>query len=456
MAVSERKRSNFERLLAVGLSLPLLAHAPAALACPAYLEAKSLSPLPPAARESLRMFTVTENGKGERIWESQPVQIDPMEATPFGSVLAVPEEGADQDKEMMAKDDRIALRVEAFGPPASPKDPAPCKTERLYELESPAAPGKFAYLAACDDPTGKTRTEAPDPVEHDRKKRHMETALYDYDYLANNQLIFKRFSLHDPKTKKSVPSGKDADILLHLDVKKFFTIDLTNEGVQSFVEHSRNGELGLVGRIQFYLKLLFFKIDMKMATTGSWFTDAAHLPMVMDVPLDASDRLHSGSGMLFNWDPQESRFLPESKLSSVPIADPKLITGGLEALAAVGLKNCQAGAAFCAYRMEGRVGTQDFYIDMSVPHTLVKRGFFPSFVPNVASFKKGVEWDDEPDAKDEKRIAMYFETAGLPKGQHKMDYWIRMGDGSGKLSVCPQPVAVRRSLSQGGQAPVAH
>ncbi len=437
------------RRAGVFTTLVVVAYAAAprpAAACPAFLEAQQLGPTLAGARRDVRLFTLEVDGKARR-WQSQPVQVDPMEKGMGGGVLIVPEDGRDLDRDPLAPLDRIALQVETFGAPRADKDPAPCRTGRLFELQNPAEPARFAYLAVCDDAAGATRSRVPNPVALLTDVQQIKSPLFDYTYLANNQLLFSKLAVHDPKSGQVLNAGEAADILLHLDVKNFFTINLTNSNVQSFVEHTRSGSLGLVERLQFFLKILAFKIDLKMATTASFFADSANLPMLMDIPLEPSERLHPGSGMLFNWLPKAARILPQAKGSTAVPANPKWIAEGTAALAREGLKSCRAtGQGMCTYTMEGVIGqppvARPFFIDMVVPRYLVEKGFFPMFVADLAKFKAAAAWDADDDA-DQNRVAMYFEVSGIPQGQHKMDYWIRLGDGPGKAATCPTPVNVR-------------
>lgn len=430
-----------------------------AAACPAFITGDQLKPKPDGARKDLRLFTLEAGTAGTRRWLSQPVQVDAMDKAPFGgSVLRLPSEGQDLATEPLEGPDRIALRVESFGLVRSAKDPAPCRTDRLYELQNPADPARFAYLAACDDPSGATRSTeggGKGPVALDTKSLKINSGLFDYTYQPNNHLIFNKLTVRDLKSGKLFDGGSDADILLRLDPKLFFTLNLTNDNVQSFVEHTNVGPVGLVERIQFYLRVMLFKIDLKMATTASFFADSANLPMVMDIPLDPVEHLNAGSGMLFNWAPNEARLKPNGARSTTPAADARLIAKGGAGLAAVGLKNCKGGPT-CSFLMEGAVGqgeaARPFFIEMAVPKTLVAKGFFPMHVEDVAAFKTAAAWD-EPEPQDKGRVAMYFEVSGAPKGQHMMDYWIRLGDGAGSGS-CPAPVVVRGPV---GAAPtVAH
>jgi hypothetical protein len=444
----------FEALLAfsavVALSAETAIATESARACPAVVTAGSLKPLPAGRREDLRLFTLGSAG-GQPVWHSQAVQADPLD----DKGILVTGTDAKADGEPISASDRIAMRIERFGQRYEAGIPFPCKSERLFEVQDARSSSRFAYLAACDDPSGATKTKASHPVRHDESKQQMGSSVFNYAYQPNNQLVFRSLTATDPVTGKVYDAGGDADLLLRLDPKRFMTIELTNKNVNSFVEASRSGNVGLVSRIQFYLKLLFFKIDLKMGTMASFFEDAANLPMLLDVPVNAFERLNPGSGMVFHWQPKDAVILVDDPGTTAPTANTALIKQGWEALAEQGASRCSSDP--CVFRLAGRLSAdQPFTVEMVVPRDLVSRGYYPQWIPNMARFKKDMGWDSDDD--DQKAMAtragFYFDVAGLQKGQYKMDYWIRLADWKG--STCPAPVALKRVLTPEAAPALAH
>jgi hypothetical protein len=429
--------------LAASTALALSAAlAPAARACPAFLAADGLPSLHRSARANLRLFTLSTRA-GQPAWTRQPLQIDPLDEA---GVLRAPAPGEDLGKAPLAAADRLSFRNETLGERVAAGAGAPCRTPFVVELRDALHAERFGYLAACDD----AGAPLPSPVHHDKQRLAIGSPLFEYVYQPNNQLIFSSLAVSPKAGGARLDAGSGADILLHIDPKGFFTMEFTNDDVQSFVEATNAGELGLVGRIQFYLKLLFLKIDLKMATVASWFSDSANIPMVMDVPADAPKNLHAGSGMLFNWLPRQTRFAADGR-STVPRADGALALQGAAAVAKLGLGACRGDT--CRYRQTGAIGDRAFTIDMTVGRELVERGFFPSWVDDVAAFKKAIGWSDEAEPEDKGRIALYFETSGLAKGQYTMDYWIRMGEPESDADTCPRRVDVVRLVPAGDLTP---
>lgn len=417
----------------LALAAVLVALSNPALSCPAFLSGKALSQSTGGgARADWRLFTRTGG-----TWSSEALQVDPMDKT---GALIVPAEGEVLASKPLTTDDRVTFRPERFGQRFDGQGAFPCRTERLHEVQDKTKEGRFAYVARCDDPAGATRYTGGQPVRHLEGKRQIGSSLFDYVYQPNNQLVFDQLNVRVPGQAKPVVGARGADILLHLDVKNFLTLEFTNDNVQSFVESSHKGDVGMVGLINFYLKVLFFKIDLHMATTASWYQDAANLPMLIDVPVDAPSKLNAGSGMLFNWLPADSQVFANDPRSTVPHADPATILKGWQAHAARGLAKCSGDP--CMYRLVGAIGSEAFTIDMIVPRDLVSKGFYPSWSGDLSALKVGNGWESEGDDADKGRVAMYFETSGLPKGKYKMDYWIRMGGTQTAGVSCPAPVQV--------------
>jgi hypothetical protein len=442
--------------------------APHAKACPAFLRAGVLQPAVAANRADLALFVLEPQAskKSEDSIKPQTTNTDkwrrlPLQVDPVGDdgVLLTAQEGA-TDKALSASlkhmplglMDRLSFHKQHFGKRFDPSTLNaargwPCPTERLYEIQDPSSSSRFAYLAACKESAEKPSAR-PKPVKFTALKQTITSPLYEYIYKPNNQLIFTSLKVSESFAGPLRLATNEADLLLHLDVKNFFTLNLTNRNVNSFVESTHLAELGLVGRIQFYLRLLFFKIDLKMATMASFFTDSANIPMLVDVPVEARKHLNPGSGMLFDFIEKEARTDIRHPLSTVKKVDPSLIKRGYESLASQGLTACRGD--HCPYRMLGKLGTQSFMIDITVPRLMVEHGFFPQWVDNVAAFTKAMDWATPSEATVKagaSKVGVYFEVSGLPKGRYQVDYWIRMAKDKSELEgSCPASVAFKRAI----------
>ncbi len=423
--------------------------APCAWSCPAYVHAKEL-PVPlKGARQDVRAFALEESA-GVRRWRSIPLQVDPLDEK--GVLLAPAEGGLPLNQQPLATLDRIDLRREGFGPRASASDPVPCQgATQVLELGSPDALDRYGYLTVCPNDGGKTLAREANPVSVNQSIQKINAQRFEYEYQPNNQLMYKSLIAKGP-WGAPVLAAADADLNLHLDVKSFFTMDFTNKDVESYVNSTSAGKVGAASSIDFFLSLLFFKINLKMATTASFFADSAHIPSLIDVPVEAPNRLNPGSGLLYSWTRKAATIDQSNPLRTLPNANPKELLAGNTTVAKTGLPYCKG--EMCVYRLRGSVATEQFGLDINVPKNVVAMGFFPVFVGDVAQFKKDMNWDDEPtEGKD--RVAIFFNNSGLRKGQYKIDQWIRLGKAEDFRSVCPRPVKMIGQVKLSSKA-VAH
>lgn len=404
--------------------LPIL-FASSALGCPAVFEASRLTPTPAGERRDLRLFVISSLSTG-RSWTSVPVQVDPLDDT---GALLVPEPGEDPDSGRIAPHDRISVLVESFGLPKEAGDPPPCKAKWIKELRTEGAPSRYAYLALC--PRGTPHAPGGFPVSHDKKQHRLQSRLFDYIYQPNNHFVFKRMTMDGSK------AGADASMLVNVDVKNFMTLQLANDDVTSYVMATHKGPIGYVGRIQFFLKVLGLKLDLEMATTASWYADSANLPMVLDVPLTMDGLVNPGTGVLFDWLPEGTILEPQNPETTFPKADPKIILKGREALARQGLEHCPGDP--CVYRLAGHIGDRRFFVDASVPRSVVQRGFFPSYVTDVPAFTDALDWGGGK-RDDDERIAVYFDSSAMKRGLHRIDFWISFANQEAGQDACPAPL----------------
>jgi hypothetical protein len=402
----------------------------AARACPAYIDANVLKPLNIKARQDLRAFALHVNGNS-RAWTPLPIQIDELDDK--GILL-----GSSPDK-APAPTDRVSMRVEHFGERVTSADSAPCLASQAMEIENPNQPGRYGYIVACADNAPKT----PDsPVKHNPELLQVSSPHYDYVYLPNNQLMYKSLGAKDPSWNAPIPAASNAEIDLHLDIKRFLTINFSNKNVESYVGKRVSGPVGMVGNIEFFLRLLFLKIDLKLGSTAGFYGDSAHVPSIIDVPVDAFTKLNAGSGLLYQWKLDQALIDQNHPEKTMPIVKPALIKDGWESYANEGLKYCSGDS--CVYQLRGSVGELPWGIDIYLRKSEVERGFYPAWVADVTQFKKEMGWKIQ-DA-DTGRVGVFFNNGGLPKGQYPMNQWIRLGR-SGLLSQCPAPVRVGSILA---------
>ena len=406
---------------------------PTAVACPAYVPAKDLPAQVQGPRGSFRLFARAADGKTGHHWTQLPVQVEALDDQ--GVLLPPPEaKGASHDAEPITPTDRLILRREGFAARAEDDAPPPCVAKAMLELKAPTTPPTYAYLASCADHPATP----PNPVTHFPEAHKLDSLRFNYEYEPNNQLMYRSIKAKGPWGAPLV-AGQDADLAVHFDITDFFTIDFTNRDVESYVVDTETGPVGVAASIDFFLRLLFFKINLHMSTTLGYYADSAHIPTIIDVPLDAPDRLNAGSGMIYSWTPKAASVDQSRPERTMPNADPPRILAGWQKSAKTALPYCSGDR--CRFRLRGHIGTDGYGLDVVTPRVMTEHGFYPQWVADVGAFKKAMGWDDDPDDPPG-TVGVYFDNSGLPKGHYLADQWMRIGDEATLDGICPRPVAV--------------
>ena len=427
-----------KKLVCAGLSA--LLWAPASMACPAYLGADKVPAATTSLRRQLKLFAVEVAPTGERSWVNLPMQVDPLDEK---GVLKENPIGKELKNLPIEKTDRINLRRENFGFKAVPTDGAPCATEKAVELQNPENVGKYAYLVQCKNDEKFAKIHSL-PVSIDPVLHKITAPQFEYDYQPNNQLMYKNMVAKGKHPFPPTIAVANSDVNIHLDIRRFFTMDFNNDNVESYVRNNTSGPVGMVGSIDFFLRLLVFKIDLKMATTVGFYKDSGHIPTIVDIPRDAPKMLKPGSGLMYLWTTKAAKFDQSNPAKTMPFIQPKTVLSGWENHAKTGLNYCNGNE--CVFRLRGKVVGESFGLDINVPRDVVARGFFPSWVPSVAKFKKEMDWDSDP-KEGADVVGVYFENGGLLKGQYKLEQWIRIGSEESISSSCPRKVNVGESIS---------
>ena len=428
------------KLVATGsCTLALLINANHTIACPAFVSAKTLpTTVTDAAPNSIRLFKFVKGTTGSQ-WSSLPIQIDPL--TNEGVIdnkRARPE-----DAFKIAPEDRVVFETKTFGDKYDHKTALPCAARHVTEIESLAGQtnGSFAYIMTCADTATAPKSMGP-LVTHDPKTKLVNTERFAYEYQPTNQLLFKTLTAH-MSNGKDIVAGHNSDFVLHMDLKRFFTMNFGNKNVESYVESTHSGDVGISAVVNFYLRVLLFKVDMKMATMASFFRDSTNIPMIVDVPLPAPNHLNPGSGMLYTFKPEGTKFNLTPGTLTVPLVNPERIKKGYEEVARDSESTCTGES--CVYRVTGNVESKTFNIDIVIPRHAVQKGFYPQLVTDVPKFKKDMNWNN-PSDDDEGRFGFYYENSGLPQGRFTMNYWIGFTDGPAG-GTCPSPVDVKETIS---------
>ncbi len=429
-----RIQSHNWHLAALGLTIGLWI-VPPSFACPAYLYRNDFVPsLPSLPREEWRLFAVQGDARQEQ-WQEIPLQLDPM--TAGGEfIFSKNQEYKRLMGQKLTDNDRMSFRKELFGRRWNSRVKMPCATGRIYELRDPEALERWGYLAACDGLKSVPRTEFSSPIVFTPKENKVQGPLYAYHYMPSNQLIFTKILL-SPDARALVASY-DSNQSIHADVKNFFNLDFDKNDVESMLLDTRGGGVGLIGRLTFFLRVLFFKIDLQLNTAVSFFRDSVHVPMVINFPVDAFKRLNPGSGILFTWEIDRNAMKLQSDEASLPKLREDIALAGTSKLADYGRRYCVAGS--CRYSLSGEIEGFVWSMNFIIPESLVNYGFFPMYVDDTNHAQRSLKWNDAPQDSPN-RIGFYLQTTGLPKGEHFYDFWINVAEpGQSIQTSCPKKV----------------
>lgn len=414
-----------------------------AYSCPAFVTASNFpewiykTPL-----KNLRMYAVTPTNT----WKSIPLQIDPM----TDKNLYDSDRPLASGQDTVRPTDRFVFATDEFGQALNQSIQFPCDASKLTEISSPTK--TFGYLADCSGASDDVTNAQVGSIRLNTSDRKISSPRFDYIYHPKNQLLYESLFAKFPGGK-IVRSAYDADIGLRLDLKNFFTLHFHNGDIESYINSSKVGEVGVVQGIAFYLRLFAFKIDLKMNTVASFFENSANIPMLVDVPRNAYEHLNPGSGSLYSFKLDKASFEMDHPTSNMPKLEAELVKKGSPLVKESGLRQCKGDQ--CNFKMMGKVENEPFALSMNLPKNVVEMGFFPTFVADTKEFKSGLGWKGaEKSAPNE--VGIFFPTNGLSKGQYKIDSWILLGDESLKTSSCPADATIGPTVTPDSKRATAH
>ncbi len=301
----------------------------------------------------------------------------------------------------------------------------PCEDDFILELQDEN--DRAAYLVHCVNKVNPIFSQIS-PVKFDAKNGVILAPQYEYEFNPKNHLLFRNIAIGRGEQKKSFMS--DSYVSIRSDFKNFFTLNFDDTDIISQLESYREGPLGVVAQVSFYLKILFFKIRLQLTNDVNFFIDSAFLPATTTLPANAFDYLHPKSGIIYGW----KKLRGDLKID-MPILDPKEIENGISSLQKIGLSYCRG--SHCPYQVALNDGDESLIFETDFPRELVSFGFFPFFFSNAQSMKEKMGWKKIPDDY----YGFYYETSQMPKGQHLYDLWIRLGSKKiNERDYCPRYV----------------
>lgn len=383
-----------------------------ARACPGILLAKHLPFLNPdeVARHQLALYAYD----GDE-WKERPLQIDPLDGE--GSLLFPKDR--DWRSEKLRLDDRFSFRVEDFGSRYDGAKGVPCRAKELLEISFRS---KYAYLASCPNPVKGASSE---PISFREAEREVASSHYRYRYSSKNHLVFEDIQLSERGKKDYVSVARQSDLLIVGDVKNFFTLTFDSDDIEAMIKHKRNGPLGFMAGLEFYLRILAFRINMELLPEANFFEDALFMPMSMTLPVNAAKYLRRGSGIYYSWFTEKDAQWDwqDSQIDELDLK--QLDPNGKGPFAQPNPRHCNS--RYCSYRLEGTLRNRRFVMNFVIARKAADLGFFPQLIRDVDAVEKQLERKISR-FPPTGRTAIYFETARLPEGTHTWDFWIYFPD----------------------------
>lgn len=388
-----------------------------AVGCPAFTFGSKAPKLIGKKRSRLALFVGGREGHFKQI----PVQVDPID---YSGRLIFSKNERELDGPLGYLD-RISFDTRNFSDIGGLAANVPCDAEEVYRVRLSSNRNKGAFLALCSQSqTGKFGS----PIFFSQKDMFISATGYRYGYQERNHILFDSISLaFYGKEPGQLEVARQSDIRIRSDIKNFFSLVFDPSDIESYLESYRLGPVGAVGKVAFYLKVLFFKIKLSLTTDVSFFSDSAYIPMVMHLPYSGREHLNKGSGIVYNWLPVNAKVLqvemPEFT-ENLPIATVE--------------KNYCKGS-FCRFSYQAQRSEKIIGMSFRLSRDLIRMGFYPHYLeglPKKLATKLGLGSRSEGE-----RTGFYFETSGLAKGDHKWDYWLSLGGG---VDQCPAKVNLEK------------
>jgi hypothetical protein len=284
--------------------------------------------------------------------------------------------------------------------PANP----PCKTSWGRELLEGS---NKAWVFSCENPNA-----FKSPIQYDATQGLITSKYYKYYFNPENHILFQDIKLNHDNRWISV--ARESNVNFYVNIKNFFNLTFGPSDISSKLEDYRYGPLGLVGKVSFYLNILFFKIKLSLVTDVHFYERQVNVPMIMYAPRDLSKHLNPKSGVYYSW---KSDF-PFSRTNIPEVGQEKKDPSELRPCP---WDICNFGvSAFNLLNMQ-----------LKMPSHLVQKDFYPRWADATKENHKIYPAIEA--TKDAQ--GLYFEVSSLSKGEHKWDFWMNM-DADGD-ETCP-------------------
>lgn len=332
--------------------------------------------------------------------------------------------------------DMLVFYTDRFGARRPTQLQLPCHAKTLFEIISDT--NRYGYLAICTDQDTPTKLVA---INHSRSQRLVTAEKYKYRYQATNHLIFEELSLvQDNRGSPNLVLGTNSDQYLRVDIRNFFTLNFNSDDIKAIINTEGRGPLTLMGNLSFFLRILFFQIELELEPVVLFFKDSIYMPMVIYIPLNARKYLNPLSGLYYTFTKGSDVILDQN--NGLPKFDPGIIKRGYRELAEVGISYCRK--TMCHFNVQGKLGKTHFSLSLNIARSLVASGFFPLLITDVHKLKQRLDLDIS--SSSTQRMGIYFETSGLTPGPKEWDFWLRFSAQKSKLKEsCPAKVRLTRA-----------
>ncbi len=320
--------------------------------------------------------------------------------------------GDDWKRQSVDEFDRLAIEKDMLGRPISGLFEYPgCLPTNGIPVTTSQGVG---WLVSCRDEVTSSIDVRSTRVTYRENSSEVYSKYYSYKFKKENHMLFEELTL---KGNQDKVVARDSDLYIKSDVRNFFTLNFSSADIESKIMASRVEPMVALASLGFYLKVLFFKITLDLRTDAAFFESSANIPMIITLPVNAKKRLHPKSGVLYSFLPGDGVEVNDIK-TDMPRLVPQRLSGEY---ISEGLSRCQK---VCAFELLVPSGEKTLKLKLSINRSLVEKGLFPWFVPDVSAVTDGMEWSFRRGFDPKKRIGIYLEMSGLPEGSHPWDFWI--------------------------------
>ena len=394
-------------------------------ACPVSVSVSTLSPRMRAKRSEVVLFAKQpQNGKITPL----ATQVDPLDSD--GRHLYFTNDSWRRD--VLSSHDLLHFYASDFGNKIDlSKESLPCQGEVVFEVSNKKS-NRFAYLTSCAFAFDSARS--PSMLQFSPAKSLIESPSYSYKFDKNNYLQFEEVKVFSNGPEPLLI--KNSKMFVYADIKRFFDVQFGAGDIRSELVNYRIGDISHLANLSFYLKFLFFEINLDLSLNAAFYNQSGSIPMVLTAPYAPKDYLNPGSGVLYTWQKPSSRGIRE--LPEMPRFNPEDLLASNKRIDQVLSQYCEKQKCFFAYKVSN--GPHSIGLQFILAKQLVKKGFFPTYIEAVKEHADEMGWDGE--AAEEGRRAIYFEISGLPEGEFFWDFWVQFNEAG--QSFCPENVEFRR------------